>query len=226
MSKPEYLKPLKPTLDYFLLQVKENKDNTVVELVNTDYRIVSFDNVTKLPFNNPDFSIFSKENTKNVAIFIRYFLERSVDPQALFEKITRLFEHGYIETSSPVIELIRGIETDIVDEYRGLYETRYIVWTEEEDNSLHLLPKYGILQLAPLAEDFEKELYEFLNSPIYWNNYYSWNKDNPPKLVVHTFGKDFDWHSYGNLLAKAVLHNTKKTNSFFLKLDKVLNNKE
>lgn len=212
-----YLNPLKPTIDYFLEHIRENREDKVVELTNTEHGLIPGDTI-KLSWMNPDFS------KKGNVIFVRHFLERSNDPQVFFEKITSMFENGYIETTSPIVELIKGIQTEISDEYRGLYQSRYIVWTEEEDNSLHILPKYAILQIVSLAEDFEKEISEFLSNPIYWNNYYSWNKDNPPKLVIHNFGKDFNWNNYGNVLAKAVLHNTQKTNSFFSKIDKELKN--
>lgn len=218
MINSDYLYPLKPTVDYFLEKFKNEK---VVELTNTKYTLLPGD-VAKLNWREPDFSSVSDIQT----IFIRYVLERANEPKALFEKITSLFNQGYIETSSPIVELIKGIETGLSDEYRGLYQSRYIVWTEQEDNSLHLLPKYSILQLIPLEEHFEKEIFDFLSNPIYWNNYYSWNKDNPPKVVIHEFGKDFNWDTYGNFLAKAVMHNTQKTNSFFEEIDNLLDNKQ
>jgi hypothetical protein len=118
-----------------------------------------------------------------------------------------------------LVELSKNVEQTITDTHRGMYLTRYILWTEHEDNSLHVLPKYGVFDYFNVDPNFENNIKNvLLDSPVYWNNYYFWNPKNPPKIVYHSFGSDFDWETYGAMIGRAIHHNMEHTNIFMQKV--------
>ena len=181
-----------------------------------------------------DSDTFPFENGEFDFVYSRHLLEDIQNPQHAFEEMVRVGQRGHFETPSPLIELLPGVDarTDLV--YRGFIHHRYIVWSELADNSLHFLPKYPIVEHMTMPEKMMQELTYLANHyPVYWNNYYAWNKapkggDAPqeptnhaesgkvPKVVVHRNGFDFSFkdHSYAAMLNRAVRASLEYTDAF------------
>jgi hypothetical protein len=134
--------------------------------------------------------------------------------------MVRVGQRGHFETPSPLVELLPGVDARDDLLYRGYIHHRYIVWSEREDNSLHFLPKYPIVEHMTMPAGMTRELTYLANRyPVYWNNYYSWNKAPAgphPKVVVHRNGIDFSFAngSYAALLNRAVKASLAYTDAF------------
>jgi predicted O-methyltransferase YrrM len=147
-------------------------------------------------------------------VYCRHTLEDICNPKFAFEEMTRVGEAGYIETPSPLIEVLRGIEKDT--NFRGYCHHRYIVWTDR-NNVLHFLPKLSIIEKISMSQTLENKLMYIANNyPYYWNNYYMWDKstNNYPKVKIHTIDLDFNINEYGKVLMEAVLESFESTNRF------------
>ena len=186
-----------------------------------------------------DSDTFPFEDGQFDFVYSRHLLEDIQNPQHAFEEMVRCGQRGHFETPSPLVELLPGVDArnDLV--YRGFIHHRYIVWSELADNSLHFLPKYPIVEHMTMPAEMTRELTYLANRyPVYWNNYYSWDKapaggDAPqeptnhaesgkrfagglPKVVVHRngFGFSFDNHSYAAMLNRAVRASLEYTDAF------------
>ena len=61
----------------------------------------------------------------------------------------------------------------------------------------------------------KKLLYICNNYPVYWNNYYLWNPDKPPKIHIYRHGINFETREdYGQLILDAIYSSIKYTNHF------------
>lgn len=153
-------------------------------------------------------------------VYSRHLLEDIQNPQHAFEEMVRVGQRGHFETPSPLIELLPGVDAHDDLLYRGYIHHRYIVWSEREDNSLHFLPKYPIVEHMTMPEGLMRRLTYLANHcPVYWNNYYSWSKGeagSSPKVVVHRNGIDFSFEdpSYAGLLNRAVHASLDYTDAF------------
>lgn len=153
-------------------------------------------------------------------IYCRHTLEDIQNPQNAFNEFTRLSKYGYIETPSPLIEIMKGAE--IGSDYRGYIHHRYLVWSDLETNTLFFLPKLPIIEYLDIHPDLTKKiLYICNNYPIYWNTYYLWNPDKPPKIHIYRHGINFNINNdYGKLIFDAILASIKYTNHFIQYLTK------
>lgn len=141
--------------------------------------------------------------------YARHIFEDVQNPDFIFNNITKQCKLGYIETPSPLIECLRNVDATN-QSYRGYIHHRYIVWTNNENNELHFLPKMPIIEYILINKDFENFMYEYANkNPLYWNNYYWWDKDNNklPKIIMH----EFDCKTYSELLMTGILKSIQNT---------------
>ena len=172
-----------------------------------------------------DSDTFPFEDGKFDFVYSRHLLEDIQNPKHAFEEMVRCGQRGHFETPSPLIELLPGVDAQTGLLYRGYIHHRYIVWSEREDNSLHFLPKYPIVEYMTMPEELTRELTYLANHyPVYWNNYYSWNHKESekslagglPKVVVHRNGIDFSFkdHSYAAMLNRAVRASLEYTDAF------------
>lgn len=147
-------------------------------------------------------------------VYCRHTLEDIQNPHNAFNEFTRISKCGYIETPSPLIEMMRGAE--VGSEYRGYIHHRYFVWSNLETNTLYFLPKLPIVEhLNVIPELTKKLLYICNNYPVYWNNYYLWNPDKPPKIHIYRHGINFEIREdYGKIILDAIYESIKYTNHF------------
>jgi hypothetical protein len=216
-----FLQPLKAVVDYLIKDLPENKESKILEITRSSNIVfpLQSEKIDCFKLNNPDTLEALQASDVLDFVYVRHALENVESPQVVFDILTNLSQSGYIETTSPLVELSKSIETSIAHTHRGMYLTRYIIWTEKEDNSLHILPKYGVFDYFNVDPNFENNIRNvLLDSPVYWNNYYYWNPTNPPKVVYHSYGIDFDWETYGAMLGRAIHHNMEHTNSFMEKV--------
>jgi len=156
-------------------------------------------------------------------VYSRHTLEDLQNPQNAFNELVKISTKGYIETPSPLIEFSRGVDTDLVwlssDSYRGYKHHRYIVWSDSDTNTLYFLPKYPIIEYCYVDDNTTKLLnYIANNYPLYWNNYYYWDKDNEktkPKICVLN---DMTFNDYNKYLTIAINKSIEYTKYFIDKL--------
>ena len=169
---------------------------------------------------NVDSDTFPFEDGQFDFVYSRHLLEDIQNPQHAFEEMVRCGKRGHFETPSPLVELLPGVDAREDLLYRGFIHHRYIVWSEREDNSLHFLPKYPIVEYMTMPEKMTRECTYLANHyPVYWNNYYSWDHTvagKSPKVVVHRNEIDFLFtgHSYAALLNRAVRASLDYTDAF------------
>lgn len=169
-------------------------------------------------------------------VYSRHMLEDIQNPVHAFQEMVRVGQRGHFETPSPLVELLLGVDTREDLLYRGYIHHRYIVWSEQEDNSLHFLPKYPIIEYITMSESLTHFMTYLANHfPVYWNNYYSWDKSpagtthkaqgpqgqgtthKAPKVVMHRNEFDFDFRTkgeYEKLLIRAIFASLTYTNAF------------
>lgn len=147
-----------------------------------DYIDLDLD-TNKIPFDDNHFDF----------IYCRHVLEDIQNPDFLLNEIIRTSKNGFFETPSPLVELTKGVDGDIINSihYIGYMHHRYIIWTDLENNTIYFLPKYGFLEnLLKFSPEFQQQIYDILNNyPVYWNTYYVWTSTtNKPKIVMYKNG--------------------------------------
>lgn len=161
----------------------------------------------KLPFGDKEIDF----------IYSRHTLEDIQNPNFCMSEIIRCCNSGYIETPSPLIEITKGVDSDINSNlYSGYIHHRYIIWSDIEKCEIYFLPKYGSLIDNILQILNEEEHYKIVNNfPLYWNNYFIW-KDKKPKIITYKNGINFDLTptSYSKLVSEAVNMSIKNTEYF------------
>jgi SAM-dependent methyltransferase len=177
-----------------IIDVDTSKEN--VYKVDIDFE--------KLPFDNHIFSF----------AYCRHTLEDIQNPQFAFQELARVARNGYIETPSPLIEILKHVANDETEE-SGYCHHRYLVWSEIENNTLYFLPKYGLLEYIQ-SSDFIKRLTFIANQyPVYWNNYYYWDASHPPNVVIYRNGINFNIiNDYSTLINRAIMSSLRYTSHF------------
>jgi hypothetical protein len=178
-----------------------------------DFKDVGHDGRTVLKLDL-DFDTFPVSDMFFNFVYCRHTLEDIQNPQHTFNELCRISPRGYIETPSPLIELSKGI--DAFGNFRGYCHHRYIVWSDVSDNTLYFLPKYPLVEHILVGDEFER-VNNFIanNYPLYWNNYYFWDKENPPKMCAYRNGINMNIVTdYARLLLNAVNKSIEYTNSF------------
>jgi hypothetical protein len=183
----------------------ENYNNINCHIVDIDF--------DKFPFLDKYFS-FS---------YCRHTLEDIQNPQNAFNEIVRTSKCGYIETPSPLCEIIRGIDSFGNSDHRGYDHHRYFVYSDIEKNALYFLPKYPIIETIQYNQDEINKLTFLLNNNKYaWNNYYLFDSNNPPSIFVWRNGVNFSMKKdkeYTNLINQAIYKSIEYTNNFISKLE-------
>ena len=176
-----------------------------VTVVDIDYKPIPF-----LP-NHFDF------------VHCRHTVEDIQNPLFVCQELFRIAKDGYIETPSPLVEITRGVDGDMIiaeqrspSVYCGYSHHRYIVWSDLKTNTLYCLPKYPIIEYTKYSSEFLKKQIAILNHfPVYWNNYYRWDKDHPPSIVVYRNGVNMKIiEDYSALLTRAITESIEYTNWF------------
>jgi hypothetical protein len=149
--------------------------------------------------------------------YCRHTLEDIQNPNNAFNEIIRVSSQGYIETPSPLVEIIKGVDGKYFSfDYVGYRHHRYIVWSDVKTNTLYFLPKYPIVEYLTINSGLLQRYYYLLNHyPVYWNNYYVWNSIKPPKIVVYRNGVNMNIDTdYIRLITEAISSSIQYTNDF------------
>lgn len=141
--------------------------------------------------------------------YCRHVFEDIQNPDFAFKELKRVSKQGYIETPSPLIECIRGV--DLAGDHRGYIHHRYIIWNE--GNTIHFLPKFPIIEKIEFDEVKLKELAE---EPLNWNNYFLWNQESNFIIYKHDYNLDII-NGYVDILNQAILKSLENTNNLFKK---------
>ena len=80
-----------------------------------------------------DFDKFPHINNFFEFIYCRHTLEDIQNPVNAFNEFIRISKVGYIETPSPLVEIMKGVDAQNI--YRGYIHHRYIVWSDLETNT-------------------------------------------------------------------------------------------
>ena len=141
--------------------------------------------------------------------YCRHVFEDIQNPDFAFKELKRVSKQGYIETPSPLVECIRGV--DYTSNGRGYIHHRYIIWNE--DNKIHFLPKFPIIELLEFDDD---ALLKLAEEPLNWNNYILWNQDT--EFIIYKNGLNLDIsNGYNDILNIAISSSLENTKKLFLK---------
>ena len=156
-------------------------------------------------------------------IYCRHVLEDIQNPDFLLHEILRTSKNGFFETPSPLVELTKGVDDNIINSlnYIGYVHHRYIIWTDLEENIIYFLPKYGFLEnLLKFNHVMQQQIYDVLNNfPVYWNTYYVWTSiTNKPKIVMYKNGVNIhnlldDYSKIINSMFETII----KSTNYFIK---------
>lgn len=140
-------------------------------------------------------------------VYARHVLEDVQNPRAVFRELVRVGKTGYIETPSVMAEI-----TPFVDGnnpiYKGYIHHRYIFWNNED--TLMCIPKYPVIEYLPTLNVNDQ-----LNDPYNWNNYYSWDARENPKIKELKQDIDYDiFNEYLPILNEATNHSIKNCQNF------------
>ena len=161
-----------------------------------------------------DFEKLTFDNNFFTFAYCRHTLEDIQNPQFSFQEIVRVAPRGYIETPSPLVEILKYVESD-TSLKAGYCHHRYIVWSDIENNTLHFLPKYGLVEYIATCESIKQLTFIANNYPVYWNNYYFWDEAHPPNIIVYRNGINFNMlYDYERLIKKAIESSLKYTSHF------------
>jgi hypothetical protein len=151
-------------------------------------------------------------------IYARHVLEDLQNPDFALAEFARSSPSGYMETPSPLVEIIRGIDGayPLSLYYSGYIHHRYFVWSNIKTNTIWFLPKMPIVQLIELNEDVRKRLTYLLNHyPIYWNNYFIFKDGVKPNIVIYKHSVNYDiFKDTFNMIMNGIIESINNTNYF------------
>lgn len=159
-----------------------------------------------LPFNNKELDF----------TYCRHVLEDIQNPDFALAEIKRVSKSFYTETPSPLVEITKGIDGSSESyKYCGYIHHRYIIWYDKDEHTVHMLPKYGLIENILDISDNLKQLILYLlnNFPVYWNTYIFCNEDNVDSLNIKMYNH-FNLKEYPQLLLKGIYTSVKSTNYF------------
>lgn len=179
----------------------------------TNYIDIDIDK-TKIPYADNLFDF----------IYCRHVLEDIQNPDFALNEIFRVSKFGgYIETPSPLIEATKNVDGSLgADKYCGYIHHRYIVWSNIQKNEIYFLPKYSCIldHFLNLDDNSNHRLYNLINNyPVYWNNYFLYDINAKPTIVMYKNGVNFGKNGnmkeeYIQLVIRAISESVENTNYF------------
>lgn len=163
-----------------------------------------------------DFDKFPHSNKYFEFIYCRHTLEDIQNPSNAFNEFIRISKSGYIETPSPLAEIMKGVDAPSDLTFRGYRHHRYIVWSDLKTNTIYFLPKYPIVECITIDETILKKYNYILNNySVYWNNYFYWGSTTKPNIVIYRNNINFDINTdYAKLINEAIQSSIDYTNHF------------
>jgi len=149
-------------------------------------------------------------------MFSRHTFEDIQNPDYALRQVFRVCGAGFIETPSPLIEVIKGVDAgEHASLYGGYKHHRYIIWSDIEKCEIHILPKYSCI--IDHVIHITDELYEIIKDPLQWNQYFIWFEQEP-KIVMYKNGVNFGGatftQDYCKILTEAITCSIKNTQYF------------
>jgi len=158
-------------------------------------------------------------------IYSRHTMEDIQNPDFAMNEIIRCSNSGYIETPSPLVEVMKGVDAnENSSKYSGYIHHRYIVWSDIEKGEIYFLAKNSIILDNYILYN-DKELIKICNIlnnyPVYWNNYFIWS-GKEPKIIMYKNGVNYGLKNnmvedYIRLVNEAVNKSITNTN-YFIKI--------
>ena len=158
-------------------------------------------------------------------IYSRHTMEDIQNPDFAIKEIIRCTNAGYIETPSPLVEVMKGVDAnENSSKYSGYIHHRYIVWSDIEKCEIYFLAKNSIILDNYILYN-DKELIKICNIlnnyPVYWNNYFIWS-GKEPKIIMYKNGVNYGLKNnmvedYIRLVNEAVNKSITNTN-YFIKI--------
>ena len=151
----------------------------------TNYIEIDIDN-TKFPHHDDSFDF----------IYCRHVLEDIQNPDFALNEMFRVSKFGgYIETPSPLIEATKNVDAySEAEKYCGYNHHRYIVWSNMQKNEIYFLPKYSCIldHFLNFEGGSKRHLCNLINNyPVYWNNYFLYDSNRKPNIVMYKNGVNF-----------------------------------
>ena len=159
-----------------------------------------------LPFNNKELDF----------TYCRHVLEDIQNPDFALSEIKRVSKSFYVETPSPLVEITKGIDAHQEShKYCGYIHHRYIIWYDNDNHTVHMLPKYGLIEnILSISEELKQFILNLLNNfPVYWNTYIFCEEKDMDSLNIKMYNH-FDSNEYPKLLLKGIYTSVKSTNYF------------
>lgn len=182
-------------LSTHFIDIDPNIENTISIDIDFD----------RIPFEDNDFDF----------CYARHIFEDIQNPQHAFAETIRVSRNGYIETPSPLIECLKmvdGLSRQSNINYCGYIHHRYLVWTERDTNTLYFLPKYPLIEFLIYPTDFFNQMLDIAKEKLFWNNYYLWNVERKPNIVVYRNGVNFNiLDDYTTLVMRAIKQSAEHT---------------
>jgi hypothetical protein len=182
-------------LSTHFIDIDPNIENTISIDIDFD----------RIPFEDNDFDF----------CYARHIFEDIQNPQHAFAETIRVSRNGYIETPSPLIECLKmvdGLSRQSNINYCGYIHHRYLVWTERDTNTLYFLPKYPLIEFLIYPTDFYNQMLDIAKEKLFWNNYYLWNVERKPNIVVYRNGVNFNiLDDYTTLVMRAIKQSAEHT---------------
>lgn len=153
-------------------------------------------------------------------IYCRHVMEDIQNPDFAISEMIRTAQHGgYIETPSPMIEITKNVDAfDFSHLSCGYIHHRYIVWSNIQKNEIYFLPKYSFIldQLMKLSDTSAQLINHLINNyPVYWNNYFVFNSQYKPTVIMYKQGIHFSMPGgYIELVVRSVKESIANTTYF------------
>lgn len=150
--------------------------------------------------------------------YARHVFEDIQNPDFAFKEMQRTCKEFYIETPSPLVEMLKNIDYSNA-EYRGYIHHRYFIWSI--GNTIYCLPKYPIVEHLQVQTSFENKLkYIANNYPVSWNNYILCNENTQIVMLKNEINFSFqkDTNYYAHLILNGITQSLENTSNFIPKL--------
>ena len=198
--KNHFYHPLNEIVSYW-----ENKCNNFNKVLEIGPGITPFSKaniyIDSQKWNNPNINVFNYDIDVNDLsslgnidfVYCRHVMEDIQNPDFACKNLFRISKNGYIETPSPIVEILKNIDVfPLANSYRGYIHHRYLVWTELSTNTLWFMPKFPLIDHIKLDNNLENQLINLVNNnKYYWNNMYYWDEQNKPNVKIYKHGDNF-----------------------------------
>lgn len=196
-------------IQHLIKHLPDSKEEEVLEVTDTpQLRIFPLSTKTLLWYKWSN--VLS--HTPSHFSYIVNVVEKLQNPQSFLDMLKQTSIRGYIQGASPIWECIREKDTA----YKGHLLNRWVLWVEEQTNTLHVLPKYTFFEYISFAQAFHDDMVKLVEVyPHYRSIYYTWSPSKPLNYIIYEQGINFDAQKdYPIVLTRAIEQSIKSANKF------------